>query len=50
MRGRNEVDMNAPDTVFELIMWLLGGLALFIFGMRTMSEGLSNAVGLWLGK
>ena len=37
--------MNAPDTVFELIMWLLGGLALFIFGMRTMSEGLSNAVG-----
>ena len=37
--------MNAPDTVFELIMWLLGGLALFVFGMRTMSQGLSNAVG-----
>ena len=37
--------MNAPDTVFELIIWLLGGLALFIFGMRTMSHGLADAVG-----
>ncbi|RKX37152.1 MAG: Na/Pi cotransporter family protein, partial [Verrucomicrobia bacterium] len=29
----------------ELIFGLLGGLALFIFGMRTMSAGLSAAVG-----
>lgn len=29
----------------ELIFGLLGGLALFIFGMRTMSGGLSAAVG-----
>ena len=28
-----------------LIFGLLGGLALFIFGMRTMSKGLSDAVG-----
>ena len=28
-----------------LIFGLLGGLALFIFGMRTMSDGLSSAVG-----
>ncbi|MBN2163339.1 MAG: Na/Pi cotransporter family protein [Pontiellaceae bacterium] len=37
--------MSAPDTLVELIFWLAGGLALFIFGMRTMSEGLSLAVG-----
>ncbi|MDF7826224.1 Na/Pi cotransporter family protein [Pontiellaceae bacterium B12227] len=29
----------------DLIFGLLGGLALFIFGMRTMSDGLSSAVG-----
>jgi phosphate:Na+ symporter len=29
----------------QLVFGLLGGLALFIFGMRTMSEGLSSAVG-----
>ena len=37
--------MSAPDTITELIFWLAGGLALFIFGMRTMSDGLSAAVG-----
>jgi phosphate:Na+ symporter len=37
--------MNAPDTMLELVFWLLGGLALFIFGMRMMSAGLSAAVG-----
>jgi phosphate:Na+ symporter len=37
--------MNTPDTILELIFGLLGGLALFIFGMRTMSAGLSAAVG-----
>lgn len=37
--------MNTPDTIPELVLYLLGGLALFIFGMRTMSEGLSAAVG-----
>ncbi|MDF7798490.1 Na/Pi cotransporter family protein [Pontiellaceae bacterium B1224] len=33
------------STVTGLIFGLLGGLALFIFGMRTMSDGLSAAVG-----
>ena len=33
------------STTMELIFGLLGGLALFIFGMRTMSTGLSSAVG-----
>jgi len=33
------------STAMELIFGLLGGLALFIFGMRTMSAGLSAAVG-----
>ncbi|HEY5653816.1 MAG TPA: Na/Pi symporter [Pontiella sp.] len=33
------------DSTMELILGLLGGLALFIFGMRTMSAGLSTAVG-----
>ena len=37
--------MNSPDTVVELVFWLLGGLALFIYGMRVMGEGLSAAVG-----
>ncbi len=37
--------MNAPDTIAELVFWLLGGLALFIFGMRIMGDGLSAAVG-----
>ncbi len=36
--------MDIPTTI-QLIFGLLGGLALFIFGMRTMSEGLSAAVG-----
>ena len=33
------------STTMELTFGLLGGLALFIFGMRTMSAGLSDAVG-----
>jgi Na+/phosphate symporter len=33
------------STSVELIFGLLGGLALFIFGMQTMSAGLSSAVG-----
>lgn len=33
------------STAMKLIFGLLGGLALFIFGMRTMSAGLSSAVG-----
>ncbi len=33
------------STTMKLIFGLLGGLALFIFGMRTMSAGLSAAVG-----
>lgn len=33
------------STTMALIFGLLGGLALFIFGMRTMSAGLSAAVG-----
>ncbi len=37
--------MSAPDTIIELVFWLLGGLALFIFGMRVMGDGLSSAVG-----
>lgn len=37
--------MNAPDTITELVFWLTGGLALFIYGMRVMSAGLSDAVG-----
>lgn len=37
--------MGTPDTIIELIFWLLGGLALFIYGMRVMGEGLSEAVG-----
>jgi phosphate:Na+ symporter len=37
--------MHPPSTIVELIFWLTGGLALFIYGMRTMSEGLSGAVG-----
>jgi len=36
--------MDTP-TAMELVFGLLGGLALFIFGMRTMSAGLSAAVG-----
>ena len=32
-------------SITGLIFGLLGGLALFIFGMRTMSAGLSAAVG-----
>jgi len=36
--------MDAPIAM-KLIFGLLGGLALFIFGMRTMSAGLSAAVG-----
>lgn len=36
--------MTASETSF-LIFQLFGGLALFIFGMRTMSNGLSSAVG-----
>ncbi|VGO15370.1 hypothetical protein PDESU_03953 [Pontiella desulfatans] len=32
-------------SITELVFGLLGGLALFIFGMRTMSAGLSSAVG-----
>ena len=34
-----------PSSTLTLIFGLLGGLALFIFGMRTMSEGLSSAMG-----
>ena len=34
-----------PSTAMKLIFGLLGGLALFIYGMRTMSKGLSDAVG-----
>ena len=30
---------------FEHILGLLGGLALFLYGMHMMSEGLSNAAG-----
>jgi phosphate:Na+ symporter len=37
--------MDAPDTILELVFWLLGGLALFIFGMRVMGDGLAAAVG-----
>ncbi len=37
--------MSAPDTIAELVFWLLGGLALFIYGMRVMGDGLSSAVG-----
>ncbi len=37
--------MSAPDTIFDLVFWLLGGLALFIYGMRVMGDGLSAAVG-----
>ncbi len=37
--------MNPPDTIIELLFWLLGGLSLFIFGMRIMGDGLSAAVG-----
>lgn len=37
--------MKAPDTIVEVVLWLMGGLALFIYGMRTMSTGLSAAVG-----
>jgi phosphate:Na+ symporter len=33
------------STIMNLVFGLLGGLALFIFGMRTMSAGLSAAVG-----
>ncbi|MCK5676130.1 MAG: Na/Pi cotransporter family protein [Verrucomicrobia bacterium] len=33
------------STTMKLLFGLLGGLALFIFGMRTMSAGLSAAVG-----
>ena len=33
------------STTTGLIFGLLGGLALFIYGMRTMSKGLSDAVG-----
>ncbi|HSR87671.1 MAG TPA: Na/Pi cotransporter family protein, partial [Pontiella sp.] len=33
------------STSTGLIFGLLGGLALFIFGMQTMSAGLSGAVG-----
>ncbi len=33
------------STATELVLGLLGGLALFIFGMRTMSDGLSAAIG-----
>ncbi|MEN7973930.1 MAG: Na/Pi cotransporter family protein [Verrucomicrobiota bacterium] len=33
------------STIMELVFGLLGGLALFIFGMRIMSDGLSAAVG-----
>lgn len=36
--------MNAAETM-KLLLGLLGGLALFIYGMRTMSTGLSAAVG-----
>ncbi|MCF7816544.1 MAG: Na/Pi cotransporter family protein [Kiritimatiellales bacterium] len=36
--------MNTPGTM-QLVFGLLGGLALFIYGMRTMSQGLSAAVG-----
>lgn len=32
-------------SIMDLIFGLFGGLALFIFGMRTMSTGLSSAVG-----
>ena len=37
--------MNSVNIFPELVMGLLGGLALFIYGMRTMSKGLSDAVG-----
>jgi phosphate:Na+ symporter len=33
------------NTILQLVFGLLGGLALFIYGMRTMSDGLSSAVG-----
>jgi phosphate:Na+ symporter len=36
--------MDTKEALF-LIIHLLGGLALFIYGMRTMSQGLSAAVG-----
>ncbi|QBG49045.1 Na/Pi cotransporter family protein [Verrucomicrobia bacterium S94] len=36
--------MDTPELI-TLLFNLLGGLALFIFGMRTMSEGLSSALG-----
>ncbi len=37
--------MGAPDTIMGLLFWLAGGLALFIHGMRVMSDGLASAMG-----
>jgi len=38
------IHMGTKEAIF-LIIHLLGGLALFIFGMRTMSNGLASTVG-----
>ncbi|WP_460594237.1 Na/Pi cotransporter family protein [Geomonas sp. Red276] len=37
--------MKLPDIDLNLLFTALGGLALFVYGMRTMSEGLQKATG-----
>ncbi len=40
--------MNAPDTIIELLFWLLGGLGLFLYGIEMMGKALRRAAGLAL--
>ena len=40
--------MNAPQTLLGLIFWLLGGLALFLYGIDMMGKALRRAAGLAL--
>ena len=42
--------MNAPDTIVELLFWLLGGLGLFLYGIDMMGKALRRAAGLALRK
>ncbi|MGQ1787582.1 MULTISPECIES: Na/Pi cotransporter family protein [unclassified Saccharicrinis] len=40
--------MNAPDSFLELVFWLTGGLALFLYGIDIMGKALRKAAGLTL--
>ena len=37
--------MDAPQSIFMAVLWLIGGLALFLYGIEMMSQALRRAAG-----